>query len=187
MRKIKLFEEFVETITEKKGDSYSYGCVMLYFDFPQMNEIHEKIEEGDLYTEEEDRTYGLEDEPHCTLLYGLHDDVTLDQIKEVVNEFDYTNLILHNASLFENQYDVLKFDVGYSKEEDKFLHECNEALTKLPHTNDFPDYHPHATIAYIKKGLGEKYTEKLKDQEYTVKPSHIVYSEANGTKTKIKI
>jgi 2'-5' RNA ligase len=177
--KIKLFEEF---INEKKGDTYSYGCAMLYFDFPQMKEIHDQIEEGDLYTEEEDRTYGLEDEPHCTLLYGLHDDVTLDQIKEVVGKFKFDKLKLHNASLFENQYDVLKFDVQGDS-----LKECNEALTDLPHTNDFPDYHPHATIAYIKKGIGEKYTKKLKDKEYEVKPTYIVYSEADGTKTKIDI
>jgi len=177
--KIKLFEEF---INEKKGDSYSYGCAMLYFDFPQMKEIHDQIEEGDLYTEEEDRTYGLEDEPHCTLLYGLHKGVTLDQIKEVVDKFKFDKLKLHNASLFENQYDVLKFDVQGDS-----LKECNEALTDLPHTNDFPDYHPHATIAYIKKGIGEKYTKKLKDKEYEVKPTYIVYSEADGTKTKIDI
>jgi len=177
--KIKLFEEF---INEKKGDTYSYGCAMLYFDFPQMKEIHDQIEEGDLYTEEEDRTYGLEDEPHCTLLYGLHKGVTLDQIKEVVGKFKFDKLKLHNASLFENQYDVLKFDVQGDS-----LKECNEALTDLPHTNDFPDYHPHATIAYIKKGIGEKYTEMLKDKEYEVKPTHVVYSEADGTKTKIDI
>ncbi len=177
--KIKLFEEF---INEKKGDTYSYGCAMLYFDFPQMKEIHDQIEEGDLYTEEEDRTYGLEDEPHCTLLYGLHEDVTLDQIKEVVGNFNFDKMKLHNASLFENKYDVLKFDVQGDS-----LKECNEALTDLPHTNDFPDYHPHATIAYIKKGIGEKYTEMLKDKEYEVKPTYVVYSEADGTKTKIDI
>ena len=179
-------------LNEKKGDSYSYGCVMLYFDFPQMNEIHDQINEEDLYTEEEDRTYGFEDEPHVTLLYGLHDDVTLDQIKEIIEDIKFPDLVLHNASLFENKYDVLKFDIitadsRTDKNNKDVLQNTNEELAKLPHTNDFPDYHPHATIAYIKKGLGEKYTEKLKDQEYTVKPSHIVYSEANGTKTKIKI
>jgi len=83
MKHIKLFEEFI-AIDEKKGDSYDYGCVMLYFGFSQINKIHDAINPDHLYTEDEDRTYGLEDEPHCTLLYGLHKEVTVDDIKDLV-------------------------------------------------------------------------------------------------------
>ncbi len=187
MKHIKLFEEFIGQIDEKKGDSYEYGCVMLYFGFDKIKDLHSKIEESDLYTEEEDRTYGLEDEPHCTLLYGLHEEVTIDDIKEIVRQFQYDKLKLHNASLFENQYDVLKFDVGYTEEGNNFLHACNDSLCKLPHTNSYPDYHPHMTIAYIKKGLGQKYVDMFKGVEYQVSPEYIVYSQPNGEKIKIEI
>jgi 2'-5' RNA ligase len=130
--------------------------------------------------EEEDGSYGLEDEPHATLLYGLHsdeiddDDVLSASIKSGIPD----ELNLHNASCFNNdKYDVLKFDV-----DDDHLHKINAELTKLPHTTDYPDYHPHSTIAYLKKGKGEKYTQKLKDALYTVNPSKIVYSKPNGDK-----
>lgn len=185
MKKIPLFNEF---ITEKKGDSYSSGCVMLYFDFPQMDALHKLIEPNDIYTEEEDRTYGLEDEPHCTLLYGLDPSVTLDQVKEKVGQFQYGDLIAYNASLFENdKFDVLKFDMRYPVKGGAFLHKCNKALCELPYKTDFPNYHPHMTVAYIKSGLGKKYVSLLKDKEYDLKPSNIVYSEADGTKTKITL
>ena len=98
MKPIKLFEQF---IAEKEGDTYNYGCAMLYFDFPQMNKIHDAIDPKDLYTEEGDRTFGIEDEPHCTLLYGLHKEVTPEMIQEIVKNFKFEACMAYNASLFE--------------------------------------------------------------------------------------
>jgi 2'-5' RNA ligase len=184
MKHIKLFDEF---ITEKSGDTYSNGCVMLYFDFPKINDIHSKIDKDDLYEEENDRTYGLEDEPHITLLYGLEKEVTPNQVKEILENFTFGPCKLYNASLFENEYDVLKFDVGYPIKGEAFLHKCNTALRKLPYQNDYPDYHPHMTIGYLKKGTGKKYTEMLKDLEYDLSPSYAVFSQPDGNKVKIKI
>ena len=179
MKHIKLFEEF---IVEKSGDSYSHGCVMLYFDFPQMNKIHDAINPDDLYEEEGDHTFGLENEPHVTLLYGLKESVTPEQVKEILDGFKFSSCKLHNASLFENEYDVLKFDV-----EGDSLHEANAALRELPYENDYPDYHPHSTIGYLKKGCGERYTKMLKDQEFELTPTYAVFSQPDGTKTKMNI
>jgi 2'-5' RNA ligase len=196
MKHIKLFEEFVnnklndmqeEFVIEKSGDSYSYGCVMLYFNFPKMNDIHSKIDEKDLYEEENDRTYGLEDEPHITLLYGLEKEVTPNQVKEILENFTFGPCKLYNASLFENEYDVLKFDVGYPTKSGAFLHKCNKSLRSLPYKNDYPDYHPHMTIGYLKKGMGKKYTKMLKDEEYDLVPTHAVFSQPSGNKVKMKI
>lgn len=179
MKYVKLFEQF---IGEKSGDSYSSGCVMLYFDFPQMNKIHDGIDSNDLYEEEGDRTFGLEDEPHCTLLYGLEDSVTVKQVKEILEQHTFGTCKVHNASLFENDYDVLKFDVKGDS-----LHACNKALCELPYNNQYPDYHPHMTIAYLKKGTGKKYCDRMKGHEYELVPTHAVFSQPDGTKNKIKI
>ena len=179
MKAVKLFEEF---ILEKEGDSYDYGCAMLYFDFPQINKIHDAIDPKDLYEEEGDRTFGIEDESHCTLLYGLHKEVTPEMIQEIVKNFKFETCVAHNASLFENEYDVLKFDIKGTN-----LHECNEALAALPHTNSFPDYHPHMTIAYIKKGLGEKYVKMLESIEFEVVPADIIYSTPQGDKIRMPL
>ena len=169
-------------VSEKSGDSYSSGCVMLYFDFPMMNKIHDGIDPNDLYEEEGDRTFGLEDEPHCTLLYGLEDSVTVEQVKEILEQHTFGTCKVHNASLFENDYDVLKLDVKGDS-----LHACNKALCELPYNNQYPDYHPHMTIAYLQKGTGKKYCDRMDGHEYELTPTHAVFSQPDGTKTKIKI
>ena len=165
--------------------TYDYGCSMIYFDFPKMNEIHSMIEEEDVYTEGEDRSYGLETEPHATLLYGLHSEEIEDNhvINASIKHGIPTELKLHNASCFYNdKYDVLKFDI-YSDH----LHKINSELSKFPHTTNYPDYHPHSTVAYLKKGTGNKYAEKLKDSWYNVNPSKIVYSKPDGSKIEKSI
>jgi hypothetical protein len=175
--------KLINVLTEATGRKYEYGCAMLYFDFPQINEIHDLIESDDIYTEEGDTTFGLEKEPHTTLLFGLHDGVTTDDISKVLTGFKYGNCNIKNASLFENEkYDVLKFDVDGDN-----LHETNGKLRKFPHTNSYPDYHPHMTIAYIKPGMGKKYVDLLKGKSFQLLPQHAVYSKPDGSQDTIKI
>lgn len=175
--------KLVDLLLEKKGDTYEYGCAMLYFNFPEMNKIHGAINPSDLYEEDEDRSYGLEDEPHTTLLFGLHEGVSVEDVQSVLDGFTFGTCKVHNASLFENEeYDVLKFDVKGDN-----LHACNEALKQYPYTNSFPDYHPHMTIGYLKPGMGAKYVKMLKGQEMELVPTHAVYSQPDGTKSKIAI
>ena len=171
-----------ELLNESSESTYSYGCVMLYFKFPQMEQIHSIIEPNDVYTESDNNTYGIEDEPHCTLLYGLHDTVTITDVTKIVNNYKFESCIVHNASLFENDYDVLKFDVDGDS-----LYDCNRGLKKLPFTSDYPDYHPHMTIAYLESGAGDAYVNTLKGKRWKLKPNYIIFSQANGSKTKIKI
>jgi hypothetical protein len=65
--------KLIDLLKEGSNQTYDYGCVMLYFDFPLMDKIHNVIDPKDIYYEEGDRSFGLEDEPHTTLLYGLHE------------------------------------------------------------------------------------------------------------------
>lgn len=174
----------LSTLVEEK--KYDYGCVMLYCDFPSnIIKLQDTINPVDL------QDPGIEYEPHCTLLYGLHDGVTLEQVIDVVNKFKFSNLKAFNPSLFENpEFDVFKYDVGYQERGGAFLHHCNEKLKELPHTTSYPDYHPHMTIAYLKPGEGKKYVEYFKKynaNEFATTPTHLVYSQPDGTKTKIAI
>lgn len=170
----------------KEERKYDYGCVMLYTSFPS-----EIIKLQDTINPEDLQDPGLENEPHCTLLYGLHDTVTLDQIKQIVGQFKFSNLKGHNPSLFENpEFDVFKYDIGYPNKGGEFLHKCNGKLNSLPNTQTYPDYHPHMTIAYLKPGKGKQYVDYFKKygaNEFITKPKHIVFSEPNGTKTKIDL
>jgi hypothetical protein len=79
-------------------------------------------------------------------------------------------------------YDVLKFDVNGPN-----LHDANGELRKFPHTNNFPDYHPHLTIAYLKPGMGPRYVRKLTNMNYMLKPTHGIYSHPSGEKTRIDL
>lgn len=174
--------KFLDLLTEEK-QTYDYGCAMLYFIFPEMNKIHDAINPDDVYTQEGDRSFGFETEPHCTLLYGLHDGVATEDVKKVLDKYTYTTLKAHNASLFENpDYDVLKFDIKGDN-----IHETNKDLQQYPFTSNFPDYHPHMTIAYLKPGTGKRYAKMLKEFEYDLIPQYVVYSKPNGDKDKIKI
>lgn len=177
--------KLIDLLKENTKSKYEYGCVMLYFKFPELFEFKKHIDNKDIYTEEGDKTYGLEDEPHCTLLYGLHEEVTLDEVKGVLNSYTFgpDPLKLYNISIFENEkYDVLKFDV-----EGKILHEINKELKQFPFTSNFPDYHPHLTIGYLKPGMGKKYINIFKNKEHNLIPEYGIYSQPDGTKTKIKI
>jgi 2'-5' RNA ligase len=174
--------KFLDLLKEDK-QTYDYGCVMLYFDFPQMNKIHDAIKPDDVYTKEDDRSFGFENEPHCTLLYGLHDGVTTEDVESVLNKHTYYTCTAHNASLFETpEYDVLKFDIKGDN-----LHETNADLQQYPFTSSFPDYHPHMTIAYLKPGTGKRYVKILKGVEFDLLPQYAVYSKPDGDKDKINI
>lgn len=185
---MKKYLTLTEFINEKKKEVYEYGCAMLYFDFPQLSEIIKLIEPEDLYTEENSRSYGIENEPHVTLLYGLHAGVKDVDVFETISKHNIEDMIVYNASSFNNEkFDVLKFDIRYPVKGGAFLHNINQDLCKLPHTTDYPDYHPHSTIAYLKKGTASKYISILKDKEYSIKPKNIVYSKPDGTKIQKSI
>jgi 2'-5' RNA ligase len=141
------------------------------------------IDPKDIYTEEGDRTFGFEDEPHTTLLFGLHEGVTNEQVQSVLDEINFGECNLYNASKFENpKYDVFKFDVVGPG-----LHTANMGLKKFPHTTGFPKYHPHATIAYLQPGTADKYIQALKDQDFRLIPTHAVYSKPNGELVEMDI
>lgn len=176
---IKLLRIIKEALSVPKR----YGCAMIYYHFNEMENIHKEIEEEDVYEKPYDGSYGLEDEPHCTLLYGLHEEVSTYEVRKVVEQHTFGTAKAENISLFENgEYDVLKFEV---KEEE--LYEVNEKLKQFPYTSSFPDYNPHLTVAYLKLGTGKKYVKKFKGKSYDILPDKCVYSKADRTKTEIKI
>jgi 2'-5' RNA ligase len=164
----------------KKDHKRDYGCLMVFFtiDKKDWDGLQDMISDDDLYTEEGDDGYGLENEPHVTILYGLHGDIDDKDIEVDIKEIKEPKISFKNISSFTNdKFDVLKFDV-----ESKELHSLNKKFSKYPNTNKFPDYHPHCTIAYLKPGKSVKYIKEAKDLiKMKVKPSKIVYSKVDGS------
>jgi len=181
--KIKKFIEFDELNEKKEDHKHEYGCVMAYFKFPEMEEVQSLLDEDDIYVDENDSSYGVETKHHVTLLYGLLEEVTDDEVFDICMNHEIGEIKLYNASAFESEkYDVLKFDASNDE-----LHAINKELDKLPNENSFPKYHPHCTIAYLKKGVVQKYIDLLKDKEYVVEANAIIYSKPNGDEVKRKM
>jgi len=170
-----IIRRVLEEQKAKKG--YDFGCVMLFFEIPEWKDVISMIDPADLYKPEESQ-FGLEHEPHITILYGLHSNELNDQeVMDTIKQFTAPEVMLQSISTFNNpEYDVVKFDVVGEQ-----LHEMNAALKQFPFTTNFPDYHPHTTIAYVKPGCGSKYHDLL-EEPIVLKPSKVVYSKPDGNK-----
>ena len=59
---------------------------MCYVDFPDIKDIHDKIEESDIYDEE---GFGLEKESHCTLLYGFDPKIGGEDVIKKLKESEF--------------------------------------------------------------------------------------------------
>lgn len=176
-----------EALLKKQKRAYDYGCVMVGLDTntEEWNQIQNQIDEDDIYFGDgENGGYGRELDPHVTILFGVHADVPDEDVEKLINDIKQPEIVLKKISSFENElFDVLKFDV-----ESPDLHSLNKKFTTLPHTTSYPDYHPHATICYLKKGKAKKYIKDLSDVEpIEVTPSEILYSKPDGTKKKYEI
>lgn len=176
-KKILLFDKF-KTLEKKKNQSYDYGCIMGYFE----TDIQKcKIDKDDLYNNEENE-FGLEVEPHVSILFGLHDDeIKEEEVTKLFTMIECPEITAAKISLFENdKYDVVKWDI-----ESEELTILNKMVTSMfPFSTDYPDYHAHSTIAYCLPGTGKKYKETL-DKPIKKKLKYWVYSKADGKKIKI--
>lgn len=175
------FNENKSLINEEK---VNYGALMLYFDIPKWDKLIDKIKDDDLY-DDGSGTFGREDKPHLTVLYGFHDTVKSDDIKDVVSKYNTNDFKLSTSkvSLFENEdFDVVKFDVEPTEE----LNKLRKEVEKFPKTLTYKDFHPHVTIAYVKSGEGKKYVKDFND-ELKLKPNKIIYSTKDKNKTEFNL
>jgi len=160
-----------DSINEEKAERIEYGCLMLYLDVPIWNKITSIIDKNDIY---DVKGYGIETEPHTTILYGFHDDVTPDEVFDLYREnmtLKPIEIGVDGISIFENsEFDVVKFGV-----KSKILTKLNKIMSVLSHTTDFPDYHAHITLAYVKKGRGKKYVKSF-EKERKLTGNELVYT-----------
>jgi len=171
--KIKKYTQFLN-----ESIQYKFGCVMLEVPVSNWEEIISSINQEDIY-EKEGENYGVQKNPHVTILYGLHDEVSLDQVKSVFEDFDGgVDIKIEGIGTFENKdFDVIKFNVLKNES----LQKLNYRLSEFPNSNEYPEYIPHITIAYVKKGCGKKYDDP--NYRYEVKNlTDVCYSMSNGSK-----
>jgi 2'-5' RNA ligase superfamily len=176
---IKKYQDFLES---KSSKLYDYGCVMIYPTIENWSEITSIIHPDDVYNPS--ATYGIEIDPHITLLYGLHPEVTHEQIGDVLNKFKGNSfgIDINGIGKFDNKdFSVVKFNI-----DSPILHEINHELTKLPHTTDYPNYVPHMTIAYVKPGSADKYLSGDYRKTFN-NVNKVVYSMTDGNKIPFQL
>ena len=152
-----------------------YAFLMIDYDTPELiKDIQSQIPEEELYTEEDNDNYGLEKETHVTLVPCLENDANVEDLKKMLQPLDKYVLILNNVSMFDNNenYDVLK--CGASS---MVLNDTNRRIReKFPTHSEYAEYNPHVTIAYLKKGLGEKYIKEILSPLVILKPKQFNFS-----------
>lgn len=126
---------------------------------------------------------GIEDYPHITIKYGLHD-TTPDKLKKVVKSTKPIMLVLGKTSIFEgNGVDVVKITVVSTA-----LRKLNKLLAKeLEVTDTFPTYEPHLTLAYVKPEKGKKYINDKTFNAITLTFNKIIFSPSEGKDTTINL
>jgi hypothetical protein len=126
-----------------------------------MRDVIASIDEGDLHYDE-DGGKGREDSPHVTVLYGITTPAMLPLVKEIAARHEPFVMKFERLSLFEGDgYEVLKVDV--SCDGMVALHE--DLRASVDNDWKWPNYSPHATVAYLKEGAGEKYVKKSEDKQ----------------------
>lgn len=135
-------------------EGYKYACVMIelppehadfLFGWGKLN-----IPDDALHQPPEGDSMGREMEAHVTVKYGITLNEVPHELHLIAQKTPAFPVYIGKVSLFQQaDYDVVKLDV-----ESPWLRQLNARITKaLPCEGDtYPVYHPHVTLAYVKKG-----------------------------------
>ena len=93
---------------------------------------------------------GLEKEAHVTVLYGFKEDFDPSRLTQILANLRPFKITLGAVSRFENETDVLKFDVN-SPDLEKLNAKIAQEFKADINPSEHP-YHPHLTIGYVTSG-----------------------------------
>ncbi len=166
----------------KESVKYKLGCVMIEIPIKNWNKVTDMIDRDDVYVDINDSIKGIETDPHITILYGLKDGTSLEEVIKNLHNYPPLEINIDGVDIFESdRYDVVKFTIEKTKQ----LEDMFQSLSKIPNENSFPDYSPHITISYVKKGMGKKYVKKMKKN--LGKLDTLIFSEPSGKKHEFKL
>ena len=148
------------------------GCLMINLEIKPEAWAHIQSQIAD----EDISNNHREEHSHVTILNGIKGIVPTEAIENILKDMEPPTIVLDKIGYFsQDDFDVLKFDIASPD-----LHKLNQAFLGIPHdSSEFGgEYRPHATICYVKSGMGSKYAGRLKTP-LIVKPTKIAYSQPN--------
>jgi len=121
---------------------------LIYREYPQ---TEEEFFLGTVKKDDPREEYGLENTPHITVLYGIKDDKDYFKMRDKLKNFGPIEFEIGNIKSFRPEakpYDVLIMEVISPR-----LNEIHKFIKESYDNNySFPEYTPHLTLAYVKKG-----------------------------------
>lgn len=175
--------ESYEYVLESESFQYTNGCLMLELPIPNWNDILDIIDKDDIYDVKSTKMqFGLQKNPHLTLLYPIQKNLRYNFIKRVLDiEVQHRSkpitLHINSIEVFEaNDYDILVFRV----DDNEYLSTLHYQLKdSIPNYCKHKDFKLHITIGYLKKGTGAKYSS-----EYDLTINNIKEITYNSKSTK---
>lgn len=126
---------------------------------------------------------GLEQRPHVTLKYGIHSD-SPEEAVTLLAQAGPISLTLGATDIFEAD----DYDVVYARVRSPQMMILNALLTSAVDVTDtHPTYQPHATIAYVKKGLGQQYAGNNVLVGMTATVEDVRFISRNGVESNIRV
>jgi 2'-5' RNA ligase len=159
---------------------YSHASTQLDLDgepADRIRALQSRIDPADLAEHETD--------PHVTVKYGLRSNEP-DDVRSIVQGTGPATMRFGKTSVFpddgERGSDVVKVDVDGPR-----LRMLNDQVGRLPNGDVHPTYTPHATVAYVRPGAGQKYAG-LSDLDGLEHTAHaLTFSDRNGVRHQIPL
>lgn len=159
------------------AESHKYSTVMLEIKGDLRKRIFEHIHSLD---EDDIAKDGKEDNPHVTVLYGLHAEDP-EEIADFLSAMNPFEISFGKVSKFKSdEHDVLKIEI-----ESDYIKTLNKKLKDFPHTSTHPTYNPHLTLAYVKNGRCEDMLGKELFKGEKFKVNELIFCDKKENQTLI--
>jgi 2'-5' RNA ligase len=170
---------------QESTEKAKYGLVMLT---PPQETVNDVLTISEQLAEEDLAGHGREDEVHVTVCYGINTD-DYEAIKDIIAATVAFEVTIGKTGTFPPS----KFSEGAAP---VFLAVSSPELTQLNKDlqasgcfkpSDFPDFHPHMTLGYVKEEAASKYDGVDALEGRTFKVTSLIISDRNKQQTEVPL